>query len=433
MTASLPIPGGDENAWALKLNDFLEVAHNADGTLKPLLESSGSDSIVLMPGTSGTVKVLAPDEASTMLQFEDIAAASGEFAAAIVFSGSGSDATSKRVWGIGVDVSASIRYRDFVMGFKTLADGTVSDLEGFYGSYNGGTVSTPSSWGIGYSQPPATFRVRILPGSGDLTQGNLALHTNVGQTGHPFVIFGNGSGETSPMVSVDSDFGLMVRSNATNRTVTDGVTNSTTTVTSATAAFTPYDRGRTIVGTGIPTGAYIVSVASATSVTISAAATASATGVSLTIYKPFFSVNSGSMKPFFQVTPGAGNGAVTSQGDLNGFGPGVSPVPTATLDIAQTGTNDATFNIRTPSNGSLQITAKGATAEVDVWTANASALKLGTNATAVLTLSPSGGMGFFGGSAVAKPTVSGSKGANAALTSLMTALSSMGLVVDSTT
>ena len=43
-----------------------------------------------------------------------------------------------------------------------------------------------------------------------------------------------------------------------------------------------------------------------------------------------------------------------------------------------------------------------------------------------------GGMlGFFGAAAIAKPTVTGSKGGNAALASLITALSNLGLVTDS--
>lgn len=42
-------------------------------------------------------------------------------------------------------------------------------------------------------------------------------------------------------------------------------------------------------------------------------------------------------------------------------------------------------------------------------------------------------LGFFGTAAQSKPTVTGSKAANAALTSLMTALSNLGLVTDSTT
>lgn len=68
-----------------------------------------------------------------------------------------------------------------------------------------------------------------------------------------------------------------------SRVVTDGVLNTTTLVTSATAAFTAADVGKSISGTGIPTGAYIASVTSATNIVLSAAATATASSVSITI------------------------------------------------------------------------------------------------------------------------------------------------------
>lgn len=68
------------------------------------------------------------------------------------------------------------------------------------------------------------------------------------------------------------------------RTVTDGVTtNTSTTVTSATAAFIQDDVGRPIAGTNIPAGAYLASVESGTSATLSAAATGSGTGVTFTL------------------------------------------------------------------------------------------------------------------------------------------------------
>lgn len=70
------------------------------------------------------------------------------------------------------------------------------------------------------------------------------------------------------------------------RTVTDGVTNSTTAVTSATAAFTQADVGDAISGAGIPAGTVIVQVTSATAATLSQAATATATGVTFTITVP---------------------------------------------------------------------------------------------------------------------------------------------------
>ncbi len=67
------------------------------------------------------------------------------------------------------------------------------------------------------------------------------------------------------------------------RTVTDGVTVVGTTLTSATAAFTFADVGRSVAGGSIPAGATIVSVQSGTSVTLSAAGAAAATGVTVAI------------------------------------------------------------------------------------------------------------------------------------------------------
>jgi HK97 family phage major capsid protein len=68
-----------------------------------------------------------------------------------------------------------------------------------------------------------------------------------------------------------------------SRFVADAVLNSSTTVTSATAAFTSADVGSFITGAGIPAGATIASVTNATTVVISAAATATATSVTITI------------------------------------------------------------------------------------------------------------------------------------------------------
>lgn len=64
---------------------------------------------------------------------------------------------------------------------------------------------------------------------------------------------------------------------------TDAVTNSSTTLTSATAAFVPADVGKGTSGAGIPAGTTIAAVGSSTSVTLSAAATATASGVTITI------------------------------------------------------------------------------------------------------------------------------------------------------
>lgn len=67
-------------------------------------------------------------------------------------------------------------------------------------------------------------------------------------------------------------------------TFADAVLNSTTLLTSATAAFTAADIGRRIEGAGIPSFTTIAAVASGTNITLSQAATATGGGVTITIY-----------------------------------------------------------------------------------------------------------------------------------------------------
>lgn len=69
----------------------------------------------------------------------------------------------------------------------------------------------------------------------------------------------------------------------TARSVTDGATDTTTTVTSATAAFTAVDVGKKITGAGIPAGTIIDVVNSGTSATLTNATTATASGVTFVI------------------------------------------------------------------------------------------------------------------------------------------------------
>ncbi len=69
-----------------------------------------------------------------------------------------------------------------------------------------------------------------------------------------------------------------------DRVLSDGVTsNGLTTVTSATGAFTGYDKGSTVTGTGIQAGTVIADVVDSTTITLSLPATADGTGISLTI------------------------------------------------------------------------------------------------------------------------------------------------------
>lgn len=67
------------------------------------------------------------------------------------------------------------------------------------------------------------------------------------------------------------------------RVVSDGVTATSTALTSATAAFTAADVGAAVSGAGIQNGTTIASVTNGTTVVLSLATTASASGVSVTI------------------------------------------------------------------------------------------------------------------------------------------------------
>ena len=95
-----------------------------------------------------------------------------------------------------------------------------------------------------------------------------------------------------------------------------------------------------------------------------------------------------------------------------------STVCTVPVALTVTGVLSANGGITTTT-----ITASGAVSAAGLFTASGAA-KLGGAASAV---------GFFGSSGAVKQTVSGSKGANAALTSLIAALVAMGAITGTTT
>lgn len=63
MTARLPIVGGDDNDWGAILNDFLEVAHNADGSLQQsaIVSAGGTTSVNGKSASNGVVTLTASD------------------------------------------------------------------------------------------------------------------------------------------------------------------------------------------------------------------------------------------------------------------------------------------------------------------------------------------------------------------------------------
>lgn len=72
----------------------------------------------------------------------------------------------------------------------------------------------------------------------------------------------------------------------------------------------------------------------------------------------------------------------------------------------------------------MQVTSSGLNESVSI-------KALGTGSV-ILGAATNNKVGFFGGNGTTQPTISGSRGANAALADLLTALASMGLLVDST-
>jgi hypothetical protein len=90
----------------------------------------------------------------------------------------------------------------------------------------------------------------------------------------------------------DSDDVIDIRTDCNNNktgpaSVANGVTtNTSTTVTSATARFNESDIGITISGTGIPANTTIASVTNSTTAVLSAAATADGTGITFTLGRP---------------------------------------------------------------------------------------------------------------------------------------------------
>ncbi|XXX75838.1 hypothetical protein WMF30_50130 [Sorangium sp. So ce134] len=106
--------------------------------------------------------------------------------------------------------------------------------------------------------------------------------------------------------------------------------------------------------------------------------------------------------------------------------PRTSDAATSELLItSQTPYPDATGTNGNPGNITLAVpppAASGTDGEIRLRVSNASTLRVG-NAK----------LGFFGAAPASKPTVTGSRGGNAALQSLLTALAGVGLVVDSST
>lgn len=144
------------------------------------------------------------------------------------------------------------------------------------------------------------------------------------------------------------------------------------------------------------------------------------------------------------------NGVVVTGGTINNGGGGYSagdqvlePQTGSIFTVSSVSGGTITGLVLTQAGGAVgSITSTGAALVGGSGSGNAT-VNLTTTAITTLNLNPSAGniklgnasgsIGFFGGAGATKPTVSGSKASNAALASLLAALSGLGLLADSTT
>lgn len=258
-------------------------------------------------------------------------------------------------------------------------------------------------------------------------------------------------------------------------TFSDGATTSgSPTLTSASGGgFTTDIIGATISGSGIPNGTTVSAVGGVTSLTLSANATATATGVTVTITRNtaadiIYLKHRGALSPTIGigVTPPDGlarlevsaNDAEVAMGTMRlRRGPSQTgkvltlhdSTPTdqwwVDKDFYMSSSGGILMQAEASASGHIALLADNAKAQfysIDQPTGSGGVLRIRnqTNNVSVCDLGTDGSfrhlstkIGFFGAAVATKPTVTGSRGGNAALASLLTALAGLGLITDSTT
>jgi hypothetical protein len=151
-----------------------------------------------------------------------------------------------------------------------------------------GAVTDLNGLGLNATAPIVPFGMNPSSGTEGTFQGFLrsasgigTFNINAGACVRPQIGIVGGTGTVT--YPFENDIKPIINQVNASRSVTDGVENGTTTVTSATATFTGADVNQTISGAGIPADTVISSVTDPSTVVISNAATQSATGVTLTI------------------------------------------------------------------------------------------------------------------------------------------------------
>lgn len=256
----------------------------------------------------------------------------------------------------------------------------------------------------------------------------------------------------------------------------DGATtNGSPTLTSASGGgFTSAIVGAAISGSGIPPGTTVQAVGGPTSLTMSANATATASGVEVTITRNtvndiIYLKHRGALVPTIGlgVTPPDGSARVqiSPQDDepaMQGLRVRVGPTQTGKAlvlhdsvptekwwvdkDFWMSGSNSSggaiAINADPTNQRALGLSNNAKTALYDFRFPGGNVMRVvyTTGAINILDFESDGGLrhvstklGFFAATSTTKPTVTGSRGGNAALASLLTALATLGLITDSST
>ncbi|HSX06738.1 MAG TPA: glycosyl hydrolase family 28-related protein [Candidatus Saccharimonadia bacterium] len=252
-SARLPIPGSDDNAWGDLLNQFLQIEHNADGTLK--LRSDGT----FYAKPNGGIP--ANDLASSVQS--SLAAAN---AAAQIGGDLGGTATLPRVAKLqNVALNASTPTNGQVLNFDsganawvpgTVSSTTVSDattltkgiiqLAGDLGG--GGTGGTSLASG------PIITAGAITGGTGGKIASNTITDLNISSSA------AIAKSKLASLGIVDSDVSAISESKITNLT-TDLAATEKTVNKGAASGYTPLDSGSKVPIANIPTGATGTTVA----------------------------------------------------------------------------------------------------------------------------------------------------------------------------
>jgi hypothetical protein len=290
------------------------------------------------------------------------------------------------------------------------------------------TINQGFSQNVQFIQPMATAGI-------DLQYLNTSLQSGFSYRGAGFTVDGTGQvraaqgiqlGRSGTSYTIDVPSAFAVNSVVPNVAGTPSVTPN--------SSIANYYPGDIVSGSGSPAGQYQITHTKALSAVVTAGGSGGTNGAQVVT----LTTGTGTQATVNVTVAGGTITAVNSiatPGDYT-----VNPTNLNAVPVTGAGLTGATLAV---GMGALTV----AVLVPDVFATNTTALAVvggsgtGLSLTATnqvragLSVQPTAGglIGFNGSAPVGKPTVTGSKGANAALTSLLTALASYGLLVDSST